>query len=201
MTEVKVLIEGYAKETPTGWIASSTTTLIKENGLNILVDPGCNKKLLLEKLEEEKLTTDDIDIVFLTHFHLDHIMLVGIFERAKVMDGTTIYEGDKETEYEGKIPGTTIIVIPTPGHAGEHTSLIMETDKGIVVVAADLFWWMDNEEQNTSDTKLLLHRSDPFTNDEFSLKENRKKILARAGWIIPGHGKMFKNPKINDRSS
>lgn len=31
MAKVKVLIEGYAKETKNGWLASSTTTLIEDS--------------------------------------------------------------------------------------------------------------------------------------------------------------------------
>lgn len=33
MTKVKVLIEGYAKETGSGWLASSTVTLIEDIGI------------------------------------------------------------------------------------------------------------------------------------------------------------------------
>ena len=194
MAEVKVLIEGYAKETKTGWVASSTTTLIKDNGLNILVDPGCNRKLLLEKLNEEKLSTGNIDIVFLTHFHLDHCLLAGIFENAKVLDGETIYEEDRETGYGGNIPGASIKVLKTPGHATEHAALLIETDKGLVAIAADLFLWMQNEEQKTADARVLETKDDPFIQDKPALEESRKKILSHADWIIPGHGKKFKNP-------
>jgi glyoxylase-like metal-dependent hydrolase (beta-lactamase superfamily II) len=195
MTKVKVLIEGYAKETGSGWLASSTTTLIKDSGKKIVVDPGINRKLLLEKLKEEGLTPYDIDIVFITHYHPDHMFLSPVFEKAVFCDGDTIYEGDKETEYEGKIPGTTIQVIPTPGHAYEHAALLVNTEKGKVVIAADVFWWMESEEQKTGDAEFLINREDPFTKDKKALKESRKKILDIADWIIPGHGKMFRNPK------
>jgi len=40
MAKVKVLIEGYAKKTKDGWLASSTATLIKDDDKNIIVDPG-----------------------------------------------------------------------------------------------------------------------------------------------------------------
>jgi len=33
-----------------------------------------------------------------------------------------------------------------------------------------------------------------FLADKDQLIESRKKILEIADWIIPGHGKMFKNP-------
>lgn len=195
MTKFKVLTQGYAKETESGWLASSTTILIENSGKKILVDPGINRKLLLSKLEEEGLTVDDIDIVFMTHYHPDHVFLAAMFEKAVVHDGDTTYINDEETEYEGEIPGTNIKVIPTPGHAHEHAALLLDTAKGKVAVAADVFWWADEEEQKVNDVETLVNREDPFTKDKEALKASRKKVLEIADWIIPGHGKMFRNPE------
>jgi len=192
MAKVKVLIESYAKETKGGWLATSTTTLIKDGGKNILVDPGINRKLLLKKLKEEGLKTEDIDIVFLTHYHPDHTFLAAIFEKALILDGDTIYEDDKEIGYKEKIPGTNLRVIPTPGHAHEHCSLVVPTNEGKIVVAGDVFWWQDQGKQAVDSNK-----KDPFTKDRKALLESRKKLLKIADYIIPGHGKMFKNPKSN----
>ena len=75
MANVKVLIEGYAKEIENGWLASSSVTLIKSDNKNIIVDPGCNRKLLLESLEKENLKISDIDFV-INENDLDN--LVGI---------------------------------------------------------------------------------------------------------------------------
>ena len=137
------------------WLASATTTLLEDSGKRILVDPGINRRLLVENLDEEGLSPDDIDIVFMTHYHPDHVMLVSVFEKAIVVDGDTVYERDKETGYEGKIPGTNIRVMLTPGHAHEHACLLMETEKGKVVIAADVFWWTDDEEQKVDRGRFL----------------------------------------------
>lgn len=196
MTSFKILIPGYATKTDTGWLASGTTTLIKDSNKTILVDPGANKKLLLENLKKEDLTPRDIDIVFLTHHHLDHTFLIALFDNAIVCDSETIYQKDLETEYEGKIPSTTIQVMPTPGHADEQASLIMVTDQGKVVVASDLFWWTDDQEQIIDNAEILIHREDPFTKDRSALIDSRQKVLAIADWIIPGHGHIFKNPSL-----
>lgn len=194
MAEVKILIEGYAKEAKEEWIASSSTVLIKDNGLNILVDPGANKEKLLEALEKEGLKPEDIDIVFLTHYHLDHILNIRLFPDKDIYDGDTINIGDKTVEYSGNIPNTNVQVIPTPGHAHEHASLLVETEKSKIVVAGDVFWWKDDEEQKT-DKESLMEHEDPFVKDETSLKVSRKKVLEIADYIIPGHGKMFKVKK------
>lgn len=193
MAEVKVLIEGYAREIKGGWLASSTTTLIKDGKKKILVDPGTNRELLLKKLKEEGLTLDEIDFVFMTHYHIDHNLLMGIFSKAKVLDDDTIYEGDKEIAHGGFIPGTKVKIIKTPGHEKFHGSLVVPTEKGVVVVAGDVFLWADKEKQKI-DRKSLLEHKDPFVKDEKALLESRKKVLKIADWIIPGHGKRFKNP-------
>ena len=195
MAEVKVLIEGYAKEIENGWLASSTTTLIKINGKNIIVDPGCNQKKLIDSLSATNLKTADINFVLLTHTHTDHALLAGVFENAKVLNDTEIYDNDTQIEHNGKIPETDIEIIPTPGHDQFHCSLIVNDDKlGKVVVAGDVFWWNDSEEQKT-DTENLMNHPDLYVKDENILKESRKKILEIADYIIPGHGKMWKVKK------
>lgn len=55
MNKVKVLIEGYAKEMSTGWLASSTTCLITTPTSKIITDPGCNRKKLLDSIRKENL--------------------------------------------------------------------------------------------------------------------------------------------------
>ena len=94
MVKIKVLIEGYAREEDDIELASSTTTLLKENGLNIIIDPGMNRKRLLDALKGENLSPRDIDYVILTHYHLDHSLLSGIFENAKILDNSDEYSWD-----------------------------------------------------------------------------------------------------------
>jgi len=194
MATVKVLIPGYAKEIAGGWLASSTTTLIIDNGQKIIVDPGTNRPLLLQKLKEEKLTPEGINYVFMTHYHPDHNLLTGIFANAIIMDDGLFYRNDKQWDHQGIIPDTDIKIIKTPGHDQFHASLIVPTNDGIIVVAGDVFWWSDNEDQKT-DRKSLLDRHDPFEKDHLQLITSRKKVLSLADWIIPGHGQMFKVEK------
>jgi len=194
MAEVKVLIEGYAKEIKDGWLASSAVTLIEDNDKKIIVDPGCNRPKLLDELKNNNLTPADIDFILLTHHHTDHILLTAIFENAKVLNDTELYENDKIIEHENIIPGTDLKIIPTPGHDPFHCALIVPTKNGTYVVAGDVFWWMDDEEQKT-DYESLINHPDPYVKDKKALEKSRKKILELADFIIPGHGKMFKIKK------
>jgi glyoxylase-like metal-dependent hydrolase (beta-lactamase superfamily II) len=191
MAEVKVLIEGYARELEGGFLASSSVSLIRENGKNIIVDPGINRPLLLEKLESEGLSPADIDFVILTHYHPDHALLASIFENAAIFDNTTIFKNDYESDHGGVVPGTMVKIISAPGHAYEHCAVLVETEKGKIVIAGDVFWWMDDEKMKPGDINFLLNRKDPYAKDEKVLMESRRKILEIADYIIPGHGKMF----------
>jgi len=143
MNQVDILIEGYAKITKTGWDASGTTTLItcraeldsaSEKGkkipkpfglaqggqvrddIRIIVDPGANRDLLFEELKKINLGLEDIDMVFITHHHLDHAMNVGLFPNAKVVDEEAVYIQAVAAEGVKMLPDTDITVIATPGH-------------------------------------------------------------------------------------
>jgi glyoxylase-like metal-dependent hydrolase (beta-lactamase superfamily II) len=195
MAEVKVLIKGYVREEGDIEFVSSTTVLIQEKDINIIVDPGMNRQLLLDSLKKENLTPNDINYVVLTHYHLDHSLLAGIFENAKVLDNSNIHTWDgKIEEHTGKIPGTDIELINTPGHDPFHCTVLVKTEKGIIAIAADVFWWADEEEQKT-DTENLINREDPYVKNKEKLTESRKKVLELADYVIPGHGKMFKVEK------
>jgi len=194
MVEVKLLIQGYVRKIKGIMIASPATVLIKDNGINIVVDPGANEKKLLTALAKQKLKPKDIDYVFLTHYHIDHILNIRLFPGKDILDGNTIYRDDKEIEFGDKLPKTSIQAIATPGHAHEHACLLVDTKDGKICVAGDLFWWRDDEEQKTDFDSLISHE-DPYEKNHEELIKSRKKILKMADWIIPGHGKMFKVKK------
>lgn len=196
MTKVKTIIKGYAKEINGEEFASSTVTLIQDEGVKALVDPGMDRAALLESLSKEELKPENINFVIVTHTHLDHSLLAGIFENAKILDNGDVFSFDgRISAHEGRMPGTNIEIIGTPGHDQFHCSVLVNTeDLGKVVIAGDVFWWTDEEEQKTDRQSLLKHK-DPYVKDEQALTESRKKILKLADYIIPGHGEMFKVEK------
>lgn len=194
MAEVKVLIKGYAKELERGWLACSTATLIKSNGKLIISDPGCNREKLLEALDKEGLKPENINFVFLTHGHVDHSLLAGIFKNAKfVTFENLMYDKDLQLEFKDNILGQDTKIIKTPGHSAEHLSLVVNTEKGKYVISGDVFWWIDGEEQVVN-----INKEDTAHPAELNMKElrkSRKKILEIADYIIPGHGDIFKVKK------
>ncbi|MCX6801226.1 MAG: MBL fold metallo-hydrolase [Candidatus Diapherotrites archaeon] len=194
MANVTVLIEGYAKEVRNGWLASSTTILVKSDGKNIIVDPGCNREKLLNALKTENLEPSEIDFVFLSHGHIDHTLLAGIFENADIITFENLmYKKDMQLEFNEKILGSDTLVIETPGHTAEHCSLVVKTNAGVYVIAGDVFWWADGEEQKIDINKI--DNSHPKELNMGKLMESRKRILEIADYVVPGHGKIFKAEK------
>lgn len=195
MAQVKVLIEGYARKEGTGWVANATCCLITTNSAKIITDPGCHREKLLDALFLEGLTTGDIDYVFLSHQHPDHILLAGIFENAKFItfDTNLLYDKDHITEWKSDLLGSEVEILETPGHVLEHISLLVHTQEGVVGIAGDCIWWLDSEEQ-VFDLHQKDHSEAKGMNME-TLVESRKLLLERSDYIIPGHGKKFKVEK------
>ncbi len=188
MNKVRILIEGYAKINSDGtWDATSTTTLIDTEKLKIIMDPGCNRDLLLRALQKENLKTSDIDYIFVSHYHPDHCLLMGIFEKATVFDSVQYQKGPIGGETGEFLPDTDIKIIKTPGHTSDHASLLVNTKEGKFLIGADVFWWKNSEEQ-----KVDINLHDDFATDQTILQHSRSQVLKIADYIIPGHGKMFK---------
>ncbi len=197
MEEIKVLIEGKHERLDDGKMRiGSTITLIKTDK-NIIVDTGSflDKEKIIEELSKENLTPKDIDIVILTHLHLDHTVNTYLFNNAnifyKLRGGD--FAGLMGFPKEGKIKRFELIdnveiakdvsILLTPGHAEDLISVVVNTAEGKVVIAGDAF---DSE-------KLLdLNVQPPLYWDLEEFNKSRKKILEVADFIIPGHGKMFK---------
>src|SRR3989338_3991480 len=196
MTTIKVLIEGYAEKRGQACVASSTVCLIMtEAGKKIITDPGCHRQKLLDALRKENITPDDIDYVFLSHCHPDHVMLVGVFVKAKqvTFDAGLMYDNDRLLPFDKHEMGQDTEIIETPGHVPEHISLLVNTAEGKVAIAGDVIWWLDSEEQ-VLDVRQKDHSQAKGMDMEVLIK-SRKKLLAMADYIIPGHGKMFQVKK------
>lgn len=193
MATVKIIVKGYARNRGGYYEATSNTTLVEDSGKKILVDPGCNERLLLLGLKKEGLKPKDVDLIFLTHYHPDHILNVRLFPKVDVMGGDKIYRKDREYSYKGKIPGTAVEVVATPGHATEHSTPLVKTKEGVVAVAGDLWWWEDGKQKTGA--KALRSLNDPLATDKKALLESRRKILKMADAVVPGHGKAFRLPR------
>jgi glyoxylase-like metal-dependent hydrolase (beta-lactamase superfamily II) len=195
--DVKILVEGKH-----AWVIKgksmhiySTTALIKSDK-NIVVDGGSAgfEKQIISNLKKERLTPNDIDIVILTHTHIDHTYNIGLFNNAKVYlkflnTHTGMHQVLKENMlyrddlFDGTELAKDVGIIMTPGHSPDHLSILVKTDKGNVVVCGDA---IASEHAIKADPNPKL----VWGFDEY--KKSRKKILDKADWLIFGHGGLHK---------
>lgn len=182
-SNVDVLIQGYYFPGEGAGKACSTVSLVRCPGLNIVVDPGSVPRagMLPEALEKYGLTTGDIDILFLTHSHVDHCRFAGLFTRAAVLDEQGWWQGDA---WQEKPPGfEDFQVLHTPGHSEDSITLLVSTVHGKVALCGDVFYHEDGP------------LVDPFAQDAERLGQSRQELLNRADFIVPGHGPMFEVKK------
>jgi len=175
MAEVKVLLEGNF---------GSTISLVRDKNIVMVVDPGLIKdpKVIARRLKGENLSVNDVNVVCVTHAHMDHYRNIGLFPKAKALDYWGMWLKDGLKECKSQLT-KNIRIVKTPGHTDDGIGIIVNTEKGVVAICGDVFW-----EEDAS-------LSDSYCGDNRKLKESRKKILAVADYIVSGHGKMFKVKK------
>jgi len=183
MAEAKVLIQGYTSaDNPNLGEEKTrpTMVLVRDKKLNIITDPGVisDQKIIVEALKKEGLKVEDIDMVFITHSHLDHYRNVGMFKDAKVLEYFGIWEKEEVEDFEGDLT-KNIKIIKTPGHDLTSLTMLVKTARGLVAICGDVFW-KENGPKN-----------DSYASDLDKLKKSRAKVLKLADYIIPGHGAEF----------
>ncbi len=185
MAEVKILIEGYTSADTAdeggGGKTCPTISLVKDKDIIMVVDPGIleDQKILVDRLREEGLEIDDVNIVCITHSHLDHYRNIGMFPKAKTLEYYGLWHGQTVEDWQEQFTDD-IRIIKTPGHSYGSITLLVKTEQGTVAVCGDVFW------------KENFPEDDPYASDKQELEKSRKKVLEMSDWVIPGHGRMFK---------
>jgi glyoxylase-like metal-dependent hydrolase (beta-lactamase superfamily II) len=179
-------------------ITSSTVTLIK-GAKNVVVDSGGfadDAETIKKMLAKEGLKTEQIDIAIATHYHWDHVSNFHLFKNARLYKcySFSSYIDIKNNKtalvniQDGFRITDDIELILTPGHVEHHMSVVVNTNKGKVVIAGDAIGrkeWID----------LTKFPDKRYVWDEKKYTESRKKILKIADYVIPGHGDIFKVEK------
>ncbi len=199
MAQVKVLVEGKHQFSGEKLEIGSTVTLVKTDK-NIIVDPGYypDADKLIESLKNEGLAPEDIDIVVLTHLHLDHTINVHLFPQAKIYCKlrSAGYPGQFHNLEQGYLVqadmsdglelAEDVEILLTPGHMDGHISLLVHTPEGKIVIAGDAL---------AMESLINLSKEPTLFDDLAQYNESRKKVLKVADFIVPGHGPMFKVKK------
>lgn len=194
--EIKILVEGYttAESSIKGEEerTQATITLVEDGNVIMVVDPGIleSQQILVDALQKENLTVEDVNFVCVTHSHFDHYGNVGIFPKATILEFFGLWKGNTAQDWKEQF-SDNIKVIKTPGHDYTDITLLVTTGSesshpGTVAICGDVFW-KENLPKNPED--------DIYVSDHEKLKESRKKVLELADWVIPGHAGIYKPVK------
>ncbi|VDN60029.1 unnamed protein product [Dracunculus medinensis] len=188
MWEITQILVGYAKPSAdsSSINASGSVTLISNETSKILVDCGSpwNGNELAKALNSRSLRCSDITDVVITHGHIDHCGNLSMFPRATIyMDNDQAEPNALYTNFEDNhLIADGVKILRTPGHTDHDLSVIvLNSNEEITVVAGDIF-----EDDKADDWQ----RNSRYPSRQ---QESRFRILQVANWIIPGHGKIFKN--------
>jgi glyoxylase-like metal-dependent hydrolase (beta-lactamase superfamily II) len=167
-----------------------TTTLIRGDGINILVDPGWRDEPLLEALALRGLAPEQIDVIYVTHLHPDHYRSARLFPAARWLAygpeiehwRDRIAEADRDIltrlEPVHAEVHADIRIVPTPGHTMQHTSVLFQSGGRRILIAADALLCREYYEHRT------VH---PISEDAALALRSLEAAGELADTIIPGH--------------
>ncbi|NWX41139.1 MBLC1 protein, partial [Steatornis caripensis] len=171
--------------------ADGSITLVWGGPVTALVDTGgpWDRRRLLRLLADRGLSPRDLTHVVCTHGHSDHVGNLNLFPDATLAVGTDVSRGDGRYLRHGLRDGRPYVldpgrleVVATAGHTLGHVSVVVrQTALGTAVVAGDLFEREDDE----GEWRAL--SEDPETQER-----SRRRVLAVADVIVPGHGPPFR---------
>jgi N-acyl homoserine lactone hydrolase len=206
VAKIDVLLQGFSLTSDQGSIAFCGVTLV-EGTKRILVDSGHvgRRSLLLQRLRERGLGPDDIDCVFLSHAHWDHVLNIDLFPRAKVLIHplereycrqphagdwatpsytTTLLESRQLQEVmDGEEIDDGVRVLATPGHSRGSMALLVEQDGSTAAVSGDALPYAASV--RTGLPRLAF----------WDVEEARRSVallLERAQAFYPGHDRPFR---------
>jgi glyoxylase-like metal-dependent hydrolase (beta-lactamase superfamily II) len=170
-----------------------TCSVISVGDLHIIVDPSLadDTDMKTELKRRTGLIPDNIDVVFITHQHGDHIAGLKHFQKSNWLAGSEVASGlNKSVQLPKKIERAessifgAIDVIPTPGHNPDHQSLRFDYRDLSIVIAGDSVatrdFWNDKRMyynvMNLAESKRTMENIDEI-----------------ADIIVPGHDNYFFN--------
>ena len=192
-------------------IGGGSNVILIEVGKRILVDTGFeyetlgltsenierNRKNLISALECYGYSPNDIDVVFITHWHLDHHGNLDIFKRAQRIASRVVVESNNLADFIAVDDETEIAegvkVVYTPGHTLGHASVLVDSEVALkghglkcrIAVAGDAIVSLSYFDKG----KVWTYNQN-FYSKEAAI-QNMEKLAKISDVIIPGHGTPF----------
>jgi glyoxylase-like metal-dependent hydrolase (beta-lactamase superfamily II) len=170
-----------------------TCSVISGRDFRLIVDPSLADydSMATELQRRTGLKPDNINAVFITHQHGDHVAGLKHFPEARWFAGSAVASAlnsssrfEKQIDPAGNLLFGAIDVIPTPGHTPDHHSLRFDYKGLSVVIAGDSIATKDFWDER---------RAYYNVQDEAESRKSMEKIDKIADIIVPGHDNVFFN--------
>ncbi len=203
----KILLPGIPVGSSRGALGWCSVSLLRLAGKLLLVDTGSygDRGQLVSRLREEGVNPADIDMVFLSHFHYDHMLNFDLFpkadlylserERHYVVNGGFQAAGDPYVPavlyplleprirlFSGEhslLPG--LRTIPLPGHTPGMTGLLLE-EVGVLFAGDGI----------KNGREFAAGVAPPVFGDPNEALASYQQAAARARIVVPGHDSPFR---------
>jgi N-acyl homoserine lactone hydrolase len=206
--KIDLLIPGLPAKTDHFLFGICSLLLLRDADRTILFDTGPFRvrPLLLEALNARGLTAADIDTVFLTHLHWDHVENLDLFSHAEILTprvefeyaasprpndwGTPPYvheilRGMRVTllpdEEQELLPGVRTLLLP--GHSVGLQGLVIDRGGERAVLASDALWSARDAVRGVPDVAFF---------DAAKAQVSLDRALAAGEVFYPGHDRPFR---------
>ena len=212
--KIDLLVPGLPAKSDQFLFGICSLLLLRGHGRTILFDTGPFRvrPLLIKTLGDFGLAPTDIDTVFLTHLHWDHVENLDLFSHAEIMTpraefdyaaaprpndwGTPPYvreilEGMRVTllpeEEQELFPGVRTLLLP--GHSVGLQGLLIDAGGERAVLASDALWSARDVTRAVPDVAFF---------DPAKAQASLDRAIAAGDIFYPGHDRPFriKNGKI-----
>jgi N-acyl homoserine lactone hydrolase len=210
--QLDLLLCGSGINFQQGDLALSTIVLVRSRGadggeVRTIIDTGHvgMRRSILEALVKHGVLAEEIDFVFLTHVHWDHVQNIDLFPNARVVLSRTEWSTIQGAASRDLMtPGWTKHLIPSerlttiepgddlipglefiaaPGHTAGCIAVGIQQGEEFAIVTADAIPWAE---------VARMERSALVFFDVEQSQQTIKKLVERADVMYPGHDRPFR---------
>ncbi len=202
-----VVLPGVPVTSTRGALGWCSVVLVRTNARNILFDTGSygDRQILLDRMRALNLTRPDIDTVFISHFHFDHVINAELFTHAEILISQVEYEylkteaylnaGDPYVPYahatvlrsrltpvtDGEYIAEGVRAVLLPGHTPGNMGLVLEELDTLLAGDAVKNGW-----------EFVRGIAPPIFHSSEAALKSYDRVKSLASVVVPGHDRPFR---------